>query len=406
VIGPIGPIGPQIDPGVHQPLDFTIGSYTTTEVGMRWWNTAAPQTKVLRSINGGTWAIIHTFGPLPDNAYIDFRDSQATANTENCYRVSVSDGTGFGAEFHTPLRCVITREVRPNINLSVHRLQLRLRVANVANAGTDDPLEVRLQSPSWLVPTVTNWRPAGNSTWVDSTANDFERNSNRVYDLMLNNVSELSDVTQITLAKPGSDSLCVAALELLSNGQLAYAHTYGDTASTCAPVGGSTVLSVDFAELRSSAPWLAMGEVTFSGFDGASLRSIIQAQFGHALHGAGELRNGGTITTTRANEGRLNVFVPIRVYDAPVLGDVDSDVSFDLMLTSAGKLSVENVDADSSDVLGYFLPIVGWKILNETSQRIESKLGAMHPSGGGASSIAQTHPCFTQDGGVGVCFDH
>jgi len=402
MIGPIGPIEPEIDTGVRQPLDFTIGGYTMTEVGMRWWNTAAPQTQVWRSVNGATWSVIHVFGPLPDNAYVDFRDMQAGPNTENCYRISVSDGNSSSSSMRTPIRCAITRDGR---NLSVHRLQLRLRIANVADAGTDDSLEVRLQSPSWLVPTVTNWRPAGNSTWVDSTANDFERNTNRTYDLMLTNVSEVSDITQITLAKPGSDGLCVAGLELLSNGLPVHSRTYGDTASTCAPVGGSTVLSVDFSELRSGPEWSLLGNVIFSGFNGAALRSIIQAQFGHALHGMGELRNGSAITTTRANEGRLNVFVPIRVYDVPVLGDVDSNVRFDLVLTPAGKLSIENVDADSSDVLGYFLPIVGWKILYETSQRIESTLGAIRPPGGGGSSVANTHPCFTQDGGVGVCYD-
>src|SRR3546814_16724829 len=111
------------------------------------------------------------------------------------------------------------------------------------------------------------------------------------------------------------------------------------------------------------------------------------------------------ITTGRADEGRLHVVVPIVVYDVPVLGDVDSDVRFDLVMTAAGKLSIENVDADSSDVLQYFLPIVGWKVLYETSERIESALGGMRPPGGGSSPLPGTRPCFTADGGVGVCFD-
>src|SRR3546814_2439313 len=82
---------------------------------------------------------------------------------------------------YTPARCVITHDDRDR---PVFRLRLQVHVADVADAGTDDALEVRLQSPAWLVPAVTNWRPAGNSTWVDSTANDFERNSNLTYDLI------------------------------------------------------------------------------------------------------------------------------------------------------------------------------------------------------------------------------
>src|SRR3546814_2832732 len=100
---------------------------------------------------------------------------------------------------------------------------------------------------------------------------------------------------------------------------------YGNTATSCAWLGGEDVLSVDYGELRNSVSWAQLGNETFAGYAGEDLRSIIQAQFGHALHGIGELRNGGTITTARADEGRLHVFVPIRVYDVPVLGDVRSE---------------------------------------------------------------------------------
>src|SRR3546814_9644479 len=106
-VGPVQPVGPQIDSGVDQPLDFTIGGYATTEVGMRWWNQGAPQTKVSRSIGGGAWSVIQTFGPLPANAYIDFRDLQAAPDTENCYRVAASDGMNAFSALYTPASCVI-----------------------------------------------------------------------------------------------------------------------------------------------------------------------------------------------------------------------------------------------------------------------------------------------------------
>src|SRR3546814_19616605 len=113
--------------------------------------------------------------------------------------------------------------------------------SDVCSSDLDDALEVRLQSPAWLVPAVTNWRPAGNSTWVDSTANDFERNSNLPYDLMVTNVSQASDITQITLAKPGNDKLCVADLSLRVNNPLPYTQTYGKTAARKSVVEGKSV---------------------------------------------------------------------------------------------------------------------------------------------------------------------
>src|SRR3546814_16000468 len=51
-VGPVQPVGPQIDSGVHLPLAFTICVYATTEVGVRRWNHGAPPTKVYRGKHG------------------------------------------------------------------------------------------------------------------------------------------------------------------------------------------------------------------------------------------------------------------------------------------------------------------------------------------------------------------
>lgn len=397
------PVGPQIDPGVNLPGDFTIGGYTDTEVGMRWWNRGAPLTRVMRSVSGAAYAEVQRYTALPTEAYVEFRDQVATPDVEHCYRIIVSDGVNNFSSQATPARCVVTRDGR---QLGVKRLRLRLQVANVADADLDRPLEVRLQSPSWLVPTVTNWRPAGNSTWVDSTGDDFERGSNKTYDLMIGNVSEVSDITQVTFAAPGNDKLCIAGFDLLVGNQTAFSKTFGNTATTCAWVGGNAAVGVDYQELRASASWRALGTEIFTGYDGPSLRSVLEAQFGHFLHGQGELRSGSVSTTFRDRD-RLSVSVPIRVYDVPVLGDVDSTVSFDLVLSNsngAWLLTTANVDADSDDLLGYFLPIIGWKIMYETSQRIESQVASIRPTDASAP-IDGFRPCFQAGGALGVCYE-
>lgn len=397
------PIGPVIDPGINLPGDFTIGGYSDTDVGMRWWNNGAPLTRVMRSVEGSAYTEVQRYTTLPVGAYVEYRDQAATPDTEHCYRITVSDGSSNAGSQTTPARCVVTRDGR---QIGVKRLQLRLRVANVANADLDRPLEVRLQSPSWLVPTVTNWRPAGNSTWVDSTGDDFERGSEKTYDLMLGNISEVSDITQVTFAAPGNDRLCIAGFDLLVGTQTAFSRNFGNTASTCAWVGGSDVAGVGHRELRGSASWQALGNEFFAGYDGPALRSVLEAQFGHFLHGLGELRSGSVNTTFRDRD-RLSVSVPIRVYDVPVLGDVDSTVNFDLVLANssgAWKLSTANVDADSDDLLGYFLPVIGWKILYEASQRIESQVGAIRPTDASAP-VDGFRPCFRDGGALGVCYE-
>ncbi|MGH9197194.1 MAG: hypothetical protein ACRD1T_15830, partial [Acidimicrobiia bacterium] len=312
-----------------------------------------------------------------------------------------------------PQRCYITRDGR---DLPVHRVELRIRVSDISDAGTDDDVEVRLQSPSWLVPTVTNWRPAGNSTWIDSTDDDFERGSNRTYDLMLTNVSQASDITMITVSKAEDDDLCIAELELLIDGTPAYQRTYGDSAGTCEWVTAGNLLGVTFNDLRTSLSWSSLSLPIFTGIDGAGLRSRIEATFGHKLHGTGELRNGSLTTSQRLNESRLGMSVPIVVYDVswgPVyFGNVDSTVYFDLVLTptvdSEGnpvtRLSVENVDADSSDLLAVLLPIVS-PVLYGVSTEIESQVADFDAVDIDPSPIAETHPCFSPDGGIGICFD-
>jgi hypothetical protein len=414
--GKIGPVGPEIDNGVHAAQDFSVSSPSPTSVGLRWFNKGAPQTRISRSVNGGPWETVQTYGELPVNAYASFLDNGATANAENCYVIVVTDGLNSWSALSTPQRCYFTRDGR---DLPVHRLQFRLRVPNISGAGTDDDVEVRLQSPAWLVPSVTNWRPAGNSTWIDSTADDFERGSNRTYDLMLTNISQVSDITMITIAKDtGTDHLCIAEIELLIDGQPAHRQTFGDTAATCVWVTAGNPLSVTFNDLRTSSLWNMLSLPTFTGIDGAGLRSVIEATFAHELHGSkGELRNGGTTTSQRVSENRLHVTVPLVVHDVwkgPIyLGDVNSTVYFDLVLTPAvdnqgnpvTAISIENEDADSFDLLAVFFPVFVAPVLYGVSTTIEDRVASFGPIILDSSPLSGTHVCFTPDAGIGLCLD-
>jgi hypothetical protein len=413
--GKIGPVGPQYAPVVNAAQDFTISGRGATQVSLRWWNKGAPQTLIYRSVNGGQWTAIQTYGELPVDTYIDFQDLNAAINAENCYVVTVTDGANSWSALSTPMRCAFTRDGR---DLPVHRLQLRIRVPDISDAATDNDVELRLQSPSWLVPTVTNWRPAGNSTWIDSTANDFERGSNRTYDLMLTNVSQASDITMITISKTDDDDLCIAEIELLIDGQPAHQQTFGDTAGTCVWVTADNLFSVTFNDLRTSPLWNSLGLPTFTGIDGPWLRSKIEATFAHELHGSkGELRNGGTTTSQRDGESKLKVTVPIVVHDVwkgPIyLGDVNSTVYFALVLTptvdNAGnpvtELSVENPDADSFDLLAVFFPAIVAPILYGVSSEIEDQVADFDPFIIDQQPPFGTHICFTQDAGIGICFD-
>lgn len=408
-VGEIGPLevrpeDPEIDIGVYAPSDFTIPGYGTTQVSLRWWNRGGPQTRIHRSISNGPWTLLQTLGPQPTETYIDFLDQGASMNAENCYRVSVSDGVT--NTLTSPIRCAFTRR---DPDRTVSRLQLRIQIASAADADTDNTIEVRLQSPTNITYANTYWRPAGNYTWVDSTTDDFERSSERTYDLMLSNIARVSDITQITLVKPGGDDVCIAGLALIIDNATAFARTYGNSSSQCQWIRGDNALSINFAELRGDADWNDFSPNTFVGFDGAALRSVIEAKFGHFLHGRGELQNGRPVTTSFVNPNRLNVSVPVRVYDAPILGDVDSIVHFDLVISNANgatQLQIENVDADSSDFLAVVVPIIAVPVLNGVSGEIEAQIRGMGASSIGGSAPPGLTPCFNTAGGLMLCPDN
>ncbi|MBD9359602.1 hypothetical protein [Methylomonas fluvii] len=406
-MGQFGWVEPTIDPGVYPVQDFTLSSPSPTSVGLGWYNKRAPQTQVIRSINGGAWQTIQTFAALPENKYASFLDENAAADSENCYAIIVSDEANTGASITSPQRCYVTRDGRDE--LVVHRLQLRIRVPNINDAGTDNGVEVLLQTPTGLVTTVTNWYPRGNHTWLDSTDDDLERGTNKTYDLMLNNISQASDITLISLRKPGNDSVCVAEFELLIDGQSAFQKSFSDGQTSCQWLNGNNQLTAFRSETRSSPAWANLDLPFFVGIDGDWLRSRIEATFGHSLHGKGELRNGSSTTSRFVSESKLAMSVPIIVHDASILGDVDSTVHFDLVLSpsvdtngnTVTKLSIENIDADSFDLAVVLFPIVS-PILYGVSTTIEGQVQQFVPVIIG-DVPAGTHPCFTAEGGISVC---
>src|SRR5688572_27374582 len=68
----------------------------------------------------------------------------------------------------------------PDGNTAVWRAQLRVRVCNVANAGTDNKVLATLNGTNYTV--------------MDIPVNDFEQASDRTYDLLLIGVTRLADI--------------------------------------------------------------------------------------------------------------------------------------------------------------------------------------------------------------------
>jgi hypothetical protein len=107
-----------------------------------------------------------------------------------CFRIRATNanGTGYG-----PGPCAVTRS-SGQPNPTVKRLQLRVKIADVSGAGTDDPVEVWLGT--YDLPgdnrTGLNYAPVpvkdpAGVTWHD----DFARNRERTFDLVTTNIATL-----------------------------------------------------------------------------------------------------------------------------------------------------------------------------------------------------------------------
>ena len=394
------------------PLGFTIETWDVTSVTMSWsTNTAADTTIVQREIGGtNAWVTLGSWGPLASGTRMTFTDTAATAGSSNCYRVLAGNANGWSQWGWPDLRCVYTRDGR---HIAVDRLELFVRIANTSDAGSDDPVQVRLQSPAWLV----NWRPAGNATWVDTTADDdFDQGVGRWYELLGHNVKDLSDVTMITLDKPGSDAMCVAELALRINrngpapGLVVFRQVFGDAPSACRWVTEGSPLTMTIVDLHAAPEWQAAAPTPPAiGLTAEWLRAEIEAAFADTTHGTAARLHGGVVTTQMLSGTTLRVVVPLLVDTA--VGDVQSSARFDLTLTNTcvnnmlhAELAATNPNVsslfDSVPILDLLEDVLLFPVLSDVSETIEGSIHFSTTIGGGASCALGLR--FTADGGIGL----
>jgi hypothetical protein len=292
-------------------------------------------------------------------------------------------------------------------------------------AAPNDHVEVRLQSPFY--PYASLPRPRGNSTWIDSTGSDFTSGFEHTYDLNLKEVSDLSDINQITIATTDEDWLCINELELLADNTTVFRKSFGADGVGCIGAWNSddllngTVASIGFAELRRSADWQAFNPPnltpfiatphTFVGYRADELIAMLDSKWGHELrnpandHGPGAgLRNMPT-TTQRIDIRRMRVRSHVIAQDWEGNGNVAADPEYDLVIHNDAScapkewcVSVEAIDGNSSSSGWWAIfPVLGSLIqagINSSANgEIANALRAM-----GGSSVdappAGTEYCF------------
>jgi hypothetical protein len=188
-----------------------------------------------------TWQAVANLAPIPKFQRVDYSDTNLQPDTRYCYAIESFNALGARRSGFT---CTYTRF---DDDVDIWRLQLRVNIANVANAGIDHPL---------IVSTGSNGQYYGVATYLDYGHDDFERNSDFIYDLNMGHIRKLSDIVDISVAGSGDDTdiALVEDLALLVNGHTVFSRHFGRTATSALRLGQYRVERV---ELHSDPLWLS-----------------------------------------------------------------------------------------------------------------------------------------------------
>ncbi len=333
-----GPITPPAT-GPSAPSNFLPTSRTTSSIRLGWTSPASATSTVLyRRLPGGAWATVRTWGVL--SGAQSYNDTGRTSDTPYCYRLKVANADG---SKYTNERCAVTDIAQ---SPGVFRVQLRLRMADVEDAGSDDRMGVSL-----------NYNALGyNHTGLNYARDDFERNSDFTYDLDQKNIRRLHDITDIRIAKYGSDAVCIRSFDLLVNNKVAFTRTYGNTSTTCKWIDGdapySPTLHVTHAELRAATSFTGFVSPQASlSVPRAELESRMESLIGNLFWTSSEVKWGHIY-------GR-----PVEIsYVAPNKFHVDLDLE-----GVAPWLPNPEVDIDFDMTVGFTQTASGWSLNLESS---------------------------------------
>ncbi|WP_426320752.1 hypothetical protein [Microbacterium sp. E-13] len=341
IIDPLPP-GDPVWPPKPAPVDtIRVTNRAADQLTVTWLNapTHADHNVLLRQRESGPWLPVAEFGPL--DGWTTHTDTGLDPETLYAYRVRSENDRGTATTGLDDRAGGYTRALN---SISVWRVQLAVRVADVSDAGTSDPIEARLTSP------LVTFSPNGNRRWLDhgpqftggfgGWRDDFARGSERVYDLDQRYVRELADITMLTIAKDGSDAVGIAEVRLLVNNIEVFRRLFGETSSTCLWIddgdGHQPQHTIWHGELRADPRWQAfLGANHFPPLriSNAEIVSRIEGLVGHAIHGTdaywGEFHSPAWVEATFVDAERLHVDLDLQA-DVPIVSDPEVDIDFDL----------------------------------------------------------------------------
>ncbi len=248
-------------------------------------------------------------------------------------------------------------------NMPVWRAQVRFTTGDVKNAGTDDSVKVQLRSD--------------NVTWVDYGRDDFERGDTFTYDLTLDNINRLNDITKLKIAKTGSDGWCVRSLDLIINGRVIYTRNFN---SPCLWLdndnGHSRSYTVVSSRLRAHPRWRSYRQ-PFPPLviPHEEMESRVESILGDNIHGTklywGHL-HGRAVEVTKKDDQTIHVDLDL-AYGVTALPDPEVDIDFDLRFAcSAGEITLTTLNVDVDVDSAWYYEVVSLGLIEILDYKVEN----------------------------------
>lgn len=342
-----------------------ITAQTATSISLRWHDRSSVEdSTLLRRRKDGVpgWEEAFTYGPV--SGFHDVTDEGLEPDQRYCYQFVASNEHG---PSYSPQRCAYTDGIAGQ---EIYRAQLRVKTADIPQAGTGDQVRVRLNAaPGGL--TV----PFGNVTVMDYGQNDFERQDDFLYDLELTGIVTSTDVTLLSISKTGSDGLCIESIELLLNNVSVFAEDFSNTQDKCHWLdnenGHSNTYSVFHDSLRAHPGWQSLGPTIQLAIERDEIESRIEGLIGHLFSSIDDAKWGDRhgrawVEASYRDDRRLSV-------DLDMEGEVpgpNPDVDIDFVATVGFReeddewkfeLTVSNLESTTdfdwfTETLSFLLP--------------------------------------------------
>lgn len=283
---------------------------------------------------------------------------------------------------------------KPKDDHKVWRAQIRLVTGNVDDAGTDDSVRVELSS--------------ANGTWIDYGRDDFERNDDFTYDLGLDNITKLSDISMLRISKPGNDGWCLMSLELIINGQPIYS-TSADTfyyGCWLDVVGiDRTTIKISDVALHAHPLWQNYQQPDLSPIiPRTEMESRIESIMGDKIYYNSLEWGGRAVEATRQDDQALHIDLDLE-YPIDGLANPEVDVVFDLRFSCReGKIEINSenvkVKVDSPWWQEVLIPVIAEIIDYEVRRDIECAFEPITKSIDTGTSVCPTNITVWDSGNI------